>query len=35
LKQTRRWKLLQIWPGVLVWITPTGHWRIVTPPDRD
>jgi hypothetical protein len=35
LKQTKGWKLIQLWPGVLLWITPTGHWRIITPTDRE
>lgn len=32
-KQTPGWKLLQLWPGLLVWITPSGTWHI-TLPDR-
>lgn len=35
LKQSEGWSLLHVWPGVLVWITPTGHWRIVRPTDRE
>jgi Domain of unknown function (DUF222) len=35
LKQTPGWRLHQPWPGVLLWITPTGHWRITTPTDRE
>jgi Domain of unknown function (DUF222) len=35
LKQTPGWRLHQLWPGVLLWISPTGHWRITTPPDRE
>jgi hypothetical protein len=35
LKQTKGWNLVQIWPGVLLWITPTGHWHIVAPTDRE
>jgi hypothetical protein len=35
LKQTKGWKLQQLWPGVFLWITPTGHWHIVTPVDRE
>jgi hypothetical protein len=35
LKQTPGWRLHQLWPGVLLWIGPTGHWRITTPPDRE
>ncbi|HZE29827.1 MAG TPA: DUF222 domain-containing protein [Actinoallomurus sp.] len=34
-KQTRGWRLQQLWPGVLLWITPTGHWRITAPADRE
>lgn len=35
LKQTKGWHFLQIWPGVLLWITPTGRWHVVTPVDRE
>jgi hypothetical protein len=31
LKQRPEWMLLQVWHGVLVWITPTGHWYVVGP----
>jgi hypothetical protein len=30
IKQHPAWKLLQPWPGLLVWITPAGNWHIVT-----
>lgn len=35
LKQTRKWRAEQIWPGVILWITPTGHWTITAPADRE
>ncbi|MES9541635.1 DUF222 domain-containing protein [Actinomadura sp. NPDC000600] len=31
LKQRHDWKLFQIWPGLLIWVTPSGAWRIVRP----
>lgn len=31
LKQREGWELHQISPGVLVWMTPTGHWYLVRP----
>jgi hypothetical protein len=31
IKQHPTWKLIQPWPGLLIWITPTGTWHIVTP----
>ncbi|HEY7483293.1 MAG TPA: DUF222 domain-containing protein, partial [Streptosporangiaceae bacterium] len=31
IKQHPDWKLIQLWPGLLVWVTPTGIWHIVTP----
>ncbi|WP_254715824.1 HNH endonuclease signature motif containing protein [Actinomadura sp. NAK00032] len=31
LKQTAGWRLHQIWPGLLIWITPSGGWYIVRP----
>jgi hypothetical protein len=34
LKQSSGWKLVQPWPGVLVWVTPSGKWYI-TLPDRN
>jgi hypothetical protein len=30
-KQTPGWRLFQPWPGLLVWITPSGTWHIVRP----
>ncbi|MQA84022.1 MAG: DUF222 domain-containing protein [Streptosporangiales bacterium] len=33
-KQHHRWRVLQPWPGVIVWITPAGKWHI-TRPDRE
>ncbi|MBC6462603.1 HNH endonuclease signature motif containing protein [Actinomadura sp. HBU206391] len=35
LKQHSRWRLLQPWPGLLIWITPSGTWHIVTPVPRE
>jgi hypothetical protein len=34
-KQTDGWRLEHLWPGVLLWIGPTGHWRITAPADRE
>lgn len=31
LKQSPGWKLHQIWPGLLVWVTPSGAWHIIRP----
>ncbi|MBC6458365.1 HNH endonuclease signature motif containing protein [Actinomadura sp. HBU206391] len=31
LKQHPDWTLIQIWPGALLWITPTGHWYLIGP----
>ncbi|MBC6459210.1 HNH endonuclease signature motif containing protein [Actinomadura sp. HBU206391] len=31
LKQHPDWTLIHIWPGVLLWISPTGHWYLVGP----
>lgn len=31
LKQSPGWKLHQVWPGLLIWITPSGGWYIVRP----
>lgn len=31
LKQREGWELHQLSPGVLVWMTPTGHWYLVRP----
>ncbi|CNE57359.1 protein of uncharacterised function DUF222 [Mycobacterium tuberculosis] len=33
-KQSPGWKLHQIWPGLLVWVTPSGAWYIVRPDRR-
>jgi hypothetical protein len=30
-KQSPGWRLIQIWPGLLVWITPSGKWHIILP----
>ncbi|MBC6459357.1 HNH endonuclease signature motif containing protein [Actinomadura sp. HBU206391] len=35
IKQHPRWRLLQLWPGLLIWITPAGTWHIVTPDLRE
>jgi hypothetical protein len=34
LKSRPGWRVIQIWPGVLLWITPTGHWSVTGPADR-
>jgi hypothetical protein len=31
LKQSPGWTLHQIWPGLLIWTTPSGTWYIVRP----
>jgi hypothetical protein len=31
IKQHPTWTLVQPWPGLLIWVTPTGTWHIVTP----
>jgi hypothetical protein len=31
IKQHPQWTLTQPWPGLLIWVTPTGTWHIVTP----
>lgn len=31
LKQRPEWQIIHIWPGVLLWIAPTGHWYITNP----
>ena len=31
LKQHPDWTLIHLWPGVLLWITPTGHWYLTGP----
>lgn len=30
-KQHPQWKLIQLWPGLLVWVAPSGTWHIVLP----
>jgi hypothetical protein len=30
-KQTPGWRLSQPWPGLLIWITPSGDWHITLP----
>jgi hypothetical protein len=30
-KQTPGWRLLQPWPGLLIWVTPSGNWHITLP----
>jgi hypothetical protein len=35
LKATKGWRIKHLWPGVILWITPTGHWRITAPADRE
>ncbi|MBC6463728.1 HNH endonuclease signature motif containing protein, partial [Actinomadura sp. HBU206391] len=30
-KQHRRWRLVQIFPGLLAWVTPAGRWHLVLP----
>ncbi|HYY45255.1 MAG TPA: HNH endonuclease signature motif containing protein, partial [Actinomycetota bacterium] len=34
LKQRPEWTLVHLSPGVLLWISPTGHWYLVAPPRR-
>jgi uncharacterized protein DUF222 len=31
IKQHPHWTLVQPWPGLLIWVTPTGTWHIVMP----
>jgi hypothetical protein len=31
LKQTPGWRLIQPWPGLLIWITPSGNWHLILP----
>ncbi|MFG1856125.1 DUF222 domain-containing protein [Actinomadura geliboluensis] len=31
LKQSPGWTLHQIWPGLMLWTTPSGNWHIVRP----
>jgi hypothetical protein len=33
-KATPGWRLVQPWPGLLIWVTPSGNWHIV-PPTRE
>jgi hypothetical protein len=30
-KGTGRWNLIHLWPGVLLWISPTAHWYLTGP----
>lgn len=30
-KQADGWTLIQVWPGVLLWITPSAHWYVSAP----
>jgi hypothetical protein len=32
LKQHPEWQTIHVWPGVLLWIAPTGHWYTTAPP---
>ncbi|WP_245666510.1 HNH endonuclease signature motif containing protein [Actinomadura latina] len=34
LKQSPGWTLHQIWPGFLIWTTPSGAWYIVQPDEK-
>lgn len=31
-KARNNWRVLHLWPGVLLWITPSGHWHLTGPP---
>jgi hypothetical protein len=31
IKQHSSWTLVQLFPGLLIWVTPSGTWHIVTP----
>ncbi|WP_207939426.1 HNH endonuclease signature motif containing protein, partial [Actinomadura darangshiensis] len=31
LKQRSDWHLFQIWPGLLIWVTPSGTWHVIRP----
>jgi hypothetical protein len=31
IKQHPSWTLVQPWPGLLIWVAPSGTWHIVTP----
>jgi hypothetical protein len=35
LKTTRGWRIHHLWPGVILWTIPTGHWCITAPTDRE
>ncbi|GLY79820.1 hypothetical protein Airi01_080870 [Actinoallomurus iriomotensis] len=35
LKATKGWHIEQLWPGVILWTTPTGRRRITAPADRE
>jgi hypothetical protein len=35
LKQHPSWRLFHPWPGLLIWITPSGTWHITTPESRE
>lgn len=32
-KQQPGWRLIQVWPGVLLWVTPAGQWYLTGPAD--
>jgi hypothetical protein len=34
LKQRPDWRLVHVWPGLLIWVTPSGAWYIVRPDRR-
>jgi hypothetical protein len=34
-KATTSWHVEHLWPGVILWITPAGRWRITAPADRE
>ncbi|MFE9103166.1 HNH endonuclease signature motif containing protein [Actinomadura geliboluensis] len=34
LKQRPDWRLVQVWPGLLIWVSPSGAWFIVRPDRR-
>ncbi|WP_329238819.1 HNH endonuclease [Actinoallomurus sp. NBC_01490] len=34
-KQSADWRIEHLWPGVILWIGPTGHWKITAPADRE
>jgi hypothetical protein len=35
LKQSADWRIEHLWPGVILWAGPTGHWKITAPADRE